>query len=485
MPLIPQGNFTFLHANQADTPNVAASVLKGQWDTQGNELKTTVNNLIIALEKTTLTSGAEQIGSLAIADLTGTTIHAQLLSLRNQLKSIVDGFSGADFIAATAIAGLTGGTVQALLEALKSYADLKDTAQTTALTTHKTSSDHDGRYFTETELQSIVDANSGADKVGATAITDVIGTTVQAILESLRNTLKSIVDASSGADFVNSTAITGVTGTTVQSQLESIKLLIDAIYTKAQLDAGQLDNRYFTETELQSTTSGTSGAAKIGATQVAVGSGTQVQAILEWLYLQITNVTLGQIVDGSLTNAKLATDIKVGSLATLTTTDKSSVVAAVNEVFTLKAPLVSPALTGTPTAPTAAANTNTTQLATTEFVTTADNLKATKATQISNTLLTTTVQTTIATFTPVAQGNFLVGIYFRVVTGTTNVTIVVTYNDNTGAQTNTMINAQVSAVGSYSLVPLFINAVSGTAITVKVTASVANQVYASASVVGV
>jgi hypothetical protein len=37
---------------------------------------------------------------------------------------------------------------------------------------------------------------------------------------------------------------------------------------------------------------------------------------------------------------------------------------------------VSPVFTGTPTAPTATAGTNTTQLATTAFVTTADNLKA-------------------------------------------------------------------------------------------------------------
>jgi hypothetical protein len=42
----------------------------------------------------------------------------------------------------------------------------------------------------------------------------------------------------------------------------------------------------------------------------------------------------------------------------------------------LKAPLASPTLTGTPAAPTATAGTNTTQLATTAFVTTADNLKA-------------------------------------------------------------------------------------------------------------
>lgn len=118
MPFTPQGIFTFLHTNQADTPNVSAATLKTQWDTQANELKTTLNNLIIALEKTTATSGAEQIGSLAITDLTGTTIHAQLVSLRDQLKSVVDGFSGADFINATAIVGLTGGTVQSLLESL-------------------------------------------------------------------------------------------------------------------------------------------------------------------------------------------------------------------------------------------------------------------------------------------------------------------------------------------------------------------------------
>jgi hypothetical protein len=210
LPLTPQGIFSFLHANQSDTPNVAASVLKGEWDAQANELKTTLNSLITALEKTTATSGAEQIGSLAIASLTGTTIRAQLLSLRDQLKSITDGSSGADFIAATAIAGLTGGTVQALLEALKAYSDLKDTDQTNALTTHKSSSDHDGRYFTETELQSITDGSSGADKTGAT--------------------------------------------------------------------------------------------------QVSPGSGTTVQAIVEWLYLQITSATLGQIPDGSITPAKLSFD---------------------------------------------------------------------------------------------------------------------------------------------------------------------------------
>jgi microcystin-dependent protein len=44
--------------------------------------------------------------------------------------------------------------------------------------------------------------------------------------------------------------------------------------------------------------------------------------------------------------------------------------------MTTSAPMTSPELSGTPTAPTAAAGTNTTQIATTAFVTTADNLKA-------------------------------------------------------------------------------------------------------------
>lgn len=99
--------------------------------------------------------------------------------------------------------------------------------------------------------------------------------------------------------------------------------------------------------------------------------------------------------------------------------------------------------------------------------------------------VTSTSAQTVATFTPTVKGNFFIPIYFRVVTGTTNVTITVTYADGSGVQTTTMISAQSTVVGSYSLVPLFINAVSGTAINVTVTASVANQVYASASIMGV
>lgn len=68
---------------------------------------------------------------------------------------------------------------------------------------------------------------------------------------------------------------------------------------------------------------------------------------------QLPAIGSAQITDGSITNNNLATDIKVGSLATLTTTAKTSVVAAVNEMKAsddLKIPLAQKgAANGVPT----------------------------------------------------------------------------------------------------------------------------------------
>jgi len=65
-----------------------------------------------------------------------------------------------------------------------------------------------------------------------------------------------------------------------------------------------------------------------------------------------------------------------------------------------KADIASPTLTGTPAAPTAAADTDTTQIATTAFVTTADNLKANLA---SPALTGTPTAPTAATSTDTTQ----------------------------------------------------------------------------------
>lgn len=83
-------------------------------------------------------------------------------------------------------------------------------------------------------------------------------------------------------------------------------------------------------------------AQKVGVTQLAAATGaSQVGAVLA---------------DGSIGTAQTALDALKASLAASAT------------ALALKAPLASPALTGTPTAPTAIAGDNTTQVATTAFV---------------------------------------------------------------------------------------------------------------------
>jgi len=156
MAFTPMGNFSFSHILQPDTPTDTPDTLKANWDSRANELKTILNTLIAVLEATT------------------------------------DNSSGADNLGATAISGLSGATVQSLLEALKTYIDEVSTTQTEALTAHKTSADHDGRYFTETELGSTTDGASGADKTGATAISGWSGATVQSLLEAFGAKLNGI-----------------------------------------------------------------------------------------------------------------------------------------------------------------------------------------------------------------------------------------------------------------------------------------------------
>ena len=116
------------------------------------------------------------------------------------------------------------------------------------------------------DLISKIDGASGADQVGSTGITDLDGTTVQAILESLRNKLKSVTDGTSGADFIGATGISNLDGTTVQAILESLR------------------------NKLKSTTDNSSGADFIGATALKEGGATTVQGQLEELSNNIVTV---------------------------------------------------------------------------------------------------------------------------------------------------------------------------------------------------
>lgn len=93
-------------------------------------------------------------------------------------------------------------------------------------------------------------------------------------------------------------------------------------------------------TELESSTLGSDGAKSVGLKLSQITATNVNGAVLE-LYNAITGIVLGQIPDNSLTNLKLGTDVKVGSLALLSTTVKTDVVSAINEVI-----LESLALTG-------------------------------------------------------------------------------------------------------------------------------------------
>lgn len=84
--------------------------------------------------------------------------------------------------------------------------------------------------------------------------------------------------------------------------------------------------------ELEKITDGDSGADNIGFTPISGGVANTVQGGIEEVNAKV--ISLLPFPDGSITNPKLATDVKVGSLATLLTTTKASVVAAINELLT-------------------------------------------------------------------------------------------------------------------------------------------------------
>jgi hypothetical protein len=95
-----------------------------------------------------------------------------------------------------------------------------------------------------------------------------------------------------------------------------------------------------------------------------------------------------------------------------------------------------------------------------------------------------TSEVTLLTFTPAADDIFTVNVYYRVVTGATNVTINVQYTDGTGAQTYSIQPLASKAVGEYSFPPVNIFAKTTAAINVKVTAGTANQLVFSGEIIG-
>ena len=208
-------------------------------------------------------------------------------------------------------------------------------------------------------------------------------------------------------------------------------------------------------------------------------------------------VTEAKIADGAVTSAKIAegtivnADINASAaiaqskIANLTT--DLGLLASQSSVD-LKAPLASPALTGTPTAPTAAAATNTTQIATTEFVRTEVAALVNSAGSTLDTLgeiatalgndanLSSTLTTSIGLKAPLASPTF---------TGTVTVAASgIAFTDGTqtkeGVPSRTPI---ISKTASYTLTStserdslIEVDSASGTTITIPLNSAVAYPV---------
>lgn len=189
-------------------------------------------------------------------------------------------------------------------------------------------------------LVSSLNSTEGASNIGTNTVQDLDGATLQEMLKSIRDKLKSKVDGSSGADFVHATSIEGLAGESVQAILEALKGLVDN--NKSTLETSIDSVQTNLDSKINTSIAGVK-ASSISADPIALGSGNTVQAQLAWLLSQIAVAATGSIPDGTLTEAKLAQALidkinkslsNIGVLTTLGTEDKTSLVNALNEVYT-------------------------------------------------------------------------------------------------------------------------------------------------------
>jgi uncharacterized protein (TIGR02145 family) len=194
-----------------------------------------------------------------------------------------------------------------------------------------------------------------------------------------------VFDGSADITITTLAAAEQLTGTTLKSTITGSSLMSVGTLTNLTVTnpiVGSITGNAATATTASTVTTN----ANLTGDVTSVGNATTIAN---------NAVTMARIVDGAITNAKItdvsatkitgtlpvanggtgaATDAAARTNLGLGNVDNTSDAAKSISILTqtaldLKAPLASPTLTGTPLAPTAAAGTNTTQIATTQFVT--------------------------------------------------------------------------------------------------------------------
>lgn len=176
---------------------------------------------------------------------------------------------------------------------------------------------------------------------------DTAATLIKTYLNStLLAELAAVIDGDSGADNIGATAITGLAGTTVQSLLESLKTLTDGLTAGTGLANSSVTTA---KIALLAVTAAQIANATITATQLADGAVTSAKildgtisttdladAIITTAKLALLSVTTAQLADNSVTSAKIAdgtiatADIADGAITSLKIADGAIINADIN-----------------------------------------------------------------------------------------------------------------------------------------------------------
>jgi hypothetical protein len=246
-----------------------------------------------------------------------TLVQGNVASIANSITSIQNNIS------------TQSDTIQGLTNSLSSH----EADQTNV---HGISNSANLAYLTDVNTVSNVISNHSTANTNVHGISNTLNLAYMADVTALSNSISNSISTHESAN----TSVHGISNT------------LNLVYTN--------DSRLSDE---RTPSSASVTAAKIASD--AVETGKIANAAVTAAKLATDSVETAKIANGAVTDAKLANNIAQSHIANLTT---DLGLLASQASVDLKAPLASPALTGTPTAPTANTLTNTTQIATTAFV---------------------------------------------------------------------------------------------------------------------